>query len=338
MSQQSKNIFLPWDLETTQFKSTNFNEPKNGVSFLTKPTGKMINYFLNQFDAKHWSVDELDFRKDSAIVHQNRHTPLFDQLKHILAFFTIVEGPIAENLTTFYDLFCPDITSLFARQGIQEREHGITYTKLITCAYSLEVDQLHDEIAKLPDISKKIDWMDRFLGPNSHLLERFAYSAMAEGILFQSSFACISYLKTTGNYHFDSIYNANEYILKDEMLHHEMFQWLFGELKASATCSTTAFDERIKIAFEECIKIEKEFVDAIFEYSPDFAGISKATIMDYVDYVAELVWHGLYPSKEYNQRPNPLPFMYIVPTTYNMFERKGINYIGSNFGNIDFDD
>lgn len=327
--------FASWDQNTKLFKTIECHDIQYTQQFkipyniITPPKNEGVDHYHNALRGSFWSVHHFSFNQDRAIVLE-LDLELAEQLKKILAFFTIVESPIADNLTTFHDVPSPHIQKLFCNQYLQELEHGQTYAKMLINAFDIPEPNLRNFLAEyidMEEIGKKNEWMNKNLGPENHLLLRFANSAFAEGILFQSSFACICYLKYK-NFNFDALFNANQYILRDEALHYRMFQWLFTSLRRAASIDLSELDEQIKTSFLTCVELEKDFIKSICKNSNSFHTLPLDVLIDYIDYTAELVWNGLYPDKNFIKRENPCDFVKMeeIPQIINHFEKKNIYY------------
>lgn len=344
---QGGNLFNKWNFLTKSFTTvdcvpTMISKSGDEYNIITNPL-PMIQAYIEAYHHSFWSVNEVNFNNDSNIIKKMQGLPIYNQLKRILVFFTIVEGPIAENLSTFSSVNSPHVQGLFLRQQLQEIEHAKVYTKMLKSGYVMTMDELTSEVAthiEVPSVQNKMKWMSASMGEDQPLLIRFANAAFAEGIFFQASFACIMYLKTTGQYPFDTLYDANQYVLRDESLHCDMFTWLFKGLRLASTVDLTECDKTIRQNFERFLELEIEFANDVLYNEKDFAGLDKKMLIGYIKYTANRVFASLYDLK-FNDT-NPLSFMGFekLAPMINMFEKRGINYLSQpppiNFNMINF--
>lgn len=331
---QGGNLFNKWNYLTKSFTTTDctpamFSKSGEEYNIITQPLST-IEAYIEAYHNSFWSVNEVNFNNDSNIIKKMQGLPIYNQLKRILAFFTIVEGPIAENLATFQSVNSPHVQCLFLRQQLQEIEHAKVYTKMLKSGYVLTMDELQAEVAthiEVPSVQNKMQWMSDGMGVEQPLLIRLANAAFAEGIFFQASFACIMYLKTTGHYPFDTLYDANQYVLRDESLHCDMFTWLFKELYLASTVDLSEYDTTIRENFERFLELELEFANDVLYNENDFAGLDKKLLIEYIKYTANRTFANLY-DLEFTE-DNPLSFMGYekLAPMINMFEKRGINYI-----------
>lgn len=335
-------LFKPWNLKTKTFKTVDEIDGKK-FSLILKSSNKELEAFDVDYRTTFWPASAFPFDKIGLHIQtmKENHPGLYNALEKVLLFFSAVEGPIGDNLGTFDEISSPHIKTLFNRQAVQEVEHGKTYSEMLIKGFNYTTD---DIIKKMESelqtpLEKKLRWMDSHLNAGdsekrTHLLVRLANSAFAEGILLQSSFTFILYLRSLNKFsNLDAIYNANNYILRDEMLHYRMFAWLFRQLRQSSSLSIDEMiqlDKKVEEGFKSCLQVEKDYFK--YMYPIDLAADFTNEMMEtHLDAVSKVIWDGLYPSNDDSTNQFSTPFNFwdveVGVKSINHFELHSTAYV-----------
>lgn len=272
--------------------------------------------FYKQMIASFWTVEEVDLSSDK---EDWDNLPQREQqwLLNVLSFFAVADGVVAENIV---ENFGEEITQTEARfcygiQAFMEQIHAEMYSLLIDTY--VEAEQKHacfNQCLTSECMREKVDWckkyMDRDAGPLSQRLVAFS---VVEGVMFSSSFAAIFFMRKRGK--MPGLCFSNELIARDEAMHTELAVHLYLE-----HCEAIE-DTLLREIVREGAELEKRFVD--FAMETDMAGLSRKSMKEYVEYVAD------YLLKMYDQAPlyhtnNPLEFMELISLQgkTNFFEKR----------------
>lgn len=250
-----------------------------------------------------WFPNEIKFEKD--IQGFNK---LNEDEKHfiltVIAFFANSDGVISENLAlNFYDAFNnPEIKYYYSVQEHIEAIHNRVYSNNIRAYIPDEETQnkYFNAIEHFPSIKLKHKWFKKWMDKSVPLSHRIVGFICAEGISFASSFCAIYYLKSIGK-ELHSLYDANEFISRDEVLHAE-----FG-----CTILDNEFPEKppqevVHSIVSECVEVERVFCMEALPVS--LLGMSSEAMLEYVKFIADYYLDRMGYDKLYNTK-NPFPFM-----------------------------
>lgn len=262
-------------------------------------------------------------------------------LKNILAFFTISDGLVIENLS---DNVISNIDILEARyyynhQMFIEQVHANGYSLLIDTYIKdhQEKKDLFDSMNTNIAVKDKVSWAEHWLH-NGTFVEKLIAFACVEGIAFSSVFAGVFWFRSRNK--MPGLAEMNELILRDESFHYEFALQLFSEYVKDEYKPSK---EKIKEVILSCFETEKKFVE---ESLPDgLPGMSKQMMFEYVEFVTDIVLKDFTGDTHFNTR-NSLSFMKKIglSSKNNFFERRTgggytrVDIPTSNDGIFDDDD
>jgi ribonucleotide reductase beta subunit family protein with ferritin-like domain len=231
-----------------------------------------------------WVAEEIDLSKDL-----DGWNKLGDDekrfLKYILAFFAGSDGIVFENIDLHFskDVVWNEAKAFYAYQGFNEMIHSETYSLLIEkyITDKVEKDHLFKAIDEIPCVTEKakwaLEWFDDKKYPLSHRLVAFM---CVEGIFFSGSFCAIFWLKRRG-IEMPGLFFSNELISRDEGLHLEFAETLFGHLDDRP--STQIVHKIVKSAVE----IERKFITESLPCK--LVGMNAESMIQYIQFVADRI-------------------------------------------------
>lgn len=285
-----------------------------------------------------WVAEEVNLAQD-------KYEELTDSekyyLKNILAFFTISDGLVIDNLSdnVIDSVDISEAKYYYNHQMFIEQVHANGYSLLIDTYISdpKEKSNLFNSMETNPSVKEKAAWAEHWL-ENGTFVEKLIAFACVEGIAFSSVFAGVFWFRSRNK--MPGLAEMNELILRDESFHYEFALHLFknyvkDEYKPSP--------ERIKEIIISCFETEKRFVE---ESLPDgLQGMTKQMMIEYVEFVTDIVLNDFTSSIKFNTK-NPLDFMKKIglSSKNNFFERRTgggytrVDIPTSNVGIFDDDD
>jgi ribonucleoside-diphosphate reductase beta chain len=267
-----------------------------------------------------WVPEEIDLSKD-------RYDELKENekiyLNNILAFFTISDGLVIDNLAINFlnEVDILEAQYFYTHQAFIEQVHAETYSLLIdTYIKNLtEKDKLFNSMNTNEAVTKKSRWAEEWIGHPSFAHRLIAF-ACVEGISFASVFAGVFWYRSRNL--MPGLGGANELILRDETSHYEFALTIFknylkDEFKPN--------NDEIKEIIMSCYEIEKVFVE---ESMPTgLQGLTKDMMLQYVQYVVDIVLYDFIGEKHFNVS-NPLDYMSRIglSSKNNFFEKRDGEY------------
>lgn len=276
--------------------------------------------FYEKVRDQTWVADELDFSSDKFYDLTDKEQIY---LKNLLAFFSISDGIVLENIndSLMENANIMEAQFYYGHQTFIEQVHAETYGLLIDTYIKdrSEQNKLFNAIAEIPAVAKKAEWAIKWLDSESYAHRLVAF-ACVEGLAFSSTFAGIFYFRSRGK--MPGLCEANELIMNDENSHYDFathlyHNYLLDELKLK--------DETIKEIILECYETERVFIED--SMSSGLLGLNKDDMIKYVQFVADtiLINYGLEP--EFNVK-NPLKYMdrIALKRKTNFFEKRNTEY------------
>jgi ribonucleoside-diphosphate reductase beta chain len=240
-------------------------------------------------------------------------------LKNILAFFTISDGLVIENLcdNVITNVDIEEAKYYYQHQAFIEQVHANGYSLLIDTYIkdNKEKTDLFNSMITNPAVNAKASWAENWLN-NGTFVEKLIAFACVEGIAFSSVFAGVFYFRSRNR--MPGLAEMNELILRDEGFHYEfavqMFkQYVKDEYKPSK--------EAMKEVILSCYETEKKFVE---ESLPEgLPGLTKEMMIQYVEFVTDVVLKDFIGETHFNVK-NPLDYMKKIglSSKNNFFERR----------------
>jgi len=285
-----------------------------------------------------WVAEEVNLAQD-------KYDELLDEeknyLKNILAFFTISDGLVIENLcnNVIDAVDIEEAKFYYVHQAFIEQVHANAYALLIDTYIkdAIEKANLFNSMKTNKAVRAKASWAENWLN-NGTLVEKLIAFACVEGIAFSSVFAGVFWFRSRQK--MPGLAEMNELILRDEGFHYEFAVQLFKEYVKDEYKPSK---ERIKEIVLSCYETEKTFVD---ESMPDgLQGLTKDMMIQYVEFVVDIVLNDFIGETHF-QVSNPLDYMKKIglSSKNNFFERRTgggytrVDIPTSNEGLFDDDD
>lgn len=285
-----------------------------------------------------WDVEEAELAKDnyeSLTINEKKY------LKNILAFFTISDGLVIDNLATDFqnEVDLLEASYFYGVQAYIEQIHAETYS-LIIDTYIKDIREKNDLFNAMqtnPAVKAKVKWAEDWIGKKSFAHRLLAF-ACVEGLSFSSVFAGVFWFRSRNK--LKGLAGTNELIIRDETQHYQFANYLYKnylleEYKLSK--------EEIREIILSCYEVEKTFVE---ESMPDgLDGLTKDMMIQYVKFVTDTILVDFGVETEFNVT-NPLDYMLRlgILAKNNFFEERVGQYTRVEIGNtkvtdlFDFDD
>lgn len=246
-------------------------------------------------------------------------------IKMILAFFSSFDGLVNENIVKnfFEETQIMEAKIFYTFQIAIESVHGVVYADLLQ-AYIVdekEKDFLFNSVHTIPSISKKADWVIRWLDDkNTTYAERLLAFACIEGINFSSSFAGIFWVDHVKSGLLPALKRSNESISGDEGLHVDFAALMFRKFGKNVMTK-----ERVLEIIRESVNLEIDFVRE--SLPTNLLGMNADIMIVYVKHVANQLLIKLGYTKYYDVS-NPLPWMEKIDlmSKTNRFEKRNSQY------------
>lgn len=263
-----------------------------------------------------WVAEEVNLAQD-------KYDELTDDekfyLKNILAFFTISDGLVIENLcgNVIDNVDIEEAKYYYNHQAFIEQVHANGYSLLIDTyiSDSKEKEDLFNSMITNEAVRAKASWAENWLN-NGTFVEKLIAFACVEGIAFSSVFAGVFWFRSRQK--MPGLAEMNELILRDEGFHYEFAVHLFKEYVKDEYKPSK---DRIKEIVLSCYETEKKFVE---ESLPDgLQGLTKDMMVEYVEFVVDVVLKDFTGETHFNVK-NPLDYMKKIglSSKNNFFERR----------------
>jgi len=227
-----------------------------------------------------------------------------DYLNNILAFFTISDGLVIDNLATNFmnEVELLEAQYFYGLQTLIEQVHANGYSLLIE-SYIKDENQklsLFNSMSTNPAVFAKADWAQKWISHPSFSHRLIAF-ACVEGIAFSSLFAGVFYFRSRNK--MPGLCSMNELIIRDETVHYEFALNLYKKyLKPEFKLST----DEIRAIILSCCEAELEFVER--SLPKGLLGLTKDMMKNYVRYVVDIVLTDFGCKTEFNVS-NSLDYM-----------------------------
>jgi ribonucleoside-diphosphate reductase beta chain len=272
--------------------------------------------YYKKAESQTWKAEEVDLSKDRFDNLSNNQKAY---LKNILAFFTVSDGLVLENLAVNFlnEVDILEAQYYYTHQAFIEQVHANMYSLLIDTYIKDEKEkqEMFTAIESIETVRKKAEWAMKWLNHPSFPHRLVAFS-LVEGLSFSSVFAGVFYFRSRNL--MTGLGDANDLIFKEELHHYEFavnlyHKYLIDEYKISP--------EEIREIVISCCEVEKTFVN---ESMPQgLEGLNKQDMLLYVENVADIILMDYGLPKYYNS-PNNLEYMKKIglSSKNNFFERR----------------
>jgi len=263
-----------------------------------------------------WVAEEIDLAQDK---YEDLNDDEKFYLKNILAFFTISDGLVIDNLcdNVIDNIDISEAKYYYNHQMFIEQVHANGYSLLIDTYIkdNKEKEDLFNSMITNDAVRAKASWAENWLN-NGTFVEKLIAFACVEGIAFSSVFAGVFWFRSRNK--MPGLGEMNELILRDESFHYEFALQMFNNYVKD---DYKPSKEKIKEVILSCFETERKFVE---ESLPDgLQGMSKDMMMGYVEFVTDIVLNDFIGETKFNTK-NPLDFMKKIglSSKNNFFERR----------------
>lgn len=276
--------------------------------------------YYKQAESQTWNAQEVNLAQDTySELSENEKI----YLKNILAFFTISDGLVIDNLcdNVIDNVGISEAEYYYRHQSFMEQVHAESYSLLIdTYIKDLqEKEELFNAMATNVAVREKASWAEYWLTEGSFVEKLIAF-ACVEGIAFSSVFGGVFWFRSRNK--MPGLGEMNELILRDEGHHYEFAVNLY---KKYVKEEYKPSKERVQEIILSCFETERLFIE---KSMPDgLQGMTKEMMTDYVKFVTDVVLKD-FTGKSYFNKKNPLSFMAKIGigSKHNFFERRTGEY------------
>jgi ribonucleotide reductase beta subunit family protein with ferritin-like domain len=328
--------------ETISFKNTLksdsiLHDDEEDYTFLPIKRSALIQHYYAQRNI-HWVPADIDMSNDRNDF--DRLTPEIQTfIKGLLGFFAPADGLVNENIFRNFQKdtsFWKEARFFYAEQASMETIHGEVYSLMATSLIrnSDELNDIFNSIKTYKSVAKIAEFMKKYMDRTYTLLERILAFACIEGILFNSAFAAIYWIKKKNI--LKGFCKANEFIARDEAIHFQFAITLYLMLEARDP-SIKINVQRIYEIVDEAVKTNEIFIKEIIV--AEMIGMSSADLLSYTKCIADAVLSSLGHPKLYNEE-NPFSWMAVIqlPNKTNFFEDKVSEYAQSQESHFVYDE
>jgi len=276
--------------------------------------------YYKKMESQIWVAEEPDLSDDN-FNELTQEEQLY--LKNILAFFTIADGMVIDNLALNFlnEVDILEAQYFYGLQIFSEQVHGNGYSLLIDTYIKApqEKRDLFNSMETNPAVKKKAEWAENWINKGS-FSERLLAFALVEGLSFSSVFAGVFWFRSRNL--MDGLGAMNEFIVRDETNHYEFALELYNNyLKDEYKLSKETVLEMVL----SCFDVEREFINSSMPNG--LSGLTKDMMIQYVQFVADIILGDFGFDAHFNT-PNPLDYMSRIGLTNknNFFEQRTGEY------------
>lgn len=340
MSPQAPPVLCLVDsLNTPELEKLNLQSDLYQEVLLTPQVNRFVLYPIKYHDiwdmykkafASFWGCEEIDLSKDKPDWEKLTDNERYF-ISHVLAFFSMQDGIITENLAERFlkEVQITEAKFFYTYQAMDENIHSELYSLLIDSYIEdkVEKDKLLNPTENFPAIKKKAEWSLKWIDSNESFATRLVAFSIVEGVFFSGAFASIFWLKKRGL--MPGLAFSNELISKDEGMHRD-----FAVLLYKKYIKNKLSEIDINMMMREAVLIEQEFWTEALPVS--LIGMNVGNMKDYIEFVADHLLDALGYNKIYNTI-NPFDWMDLISleSKTQFFERKVSEYAKAGVMNPD---
>lgn len=306
-------------------------------AFLPIKRPALIKFYYNQRDMR-WVPADVDMRQD----RQDWDTKCDDGMKRfvkgILAFFVPADGIVTANIFSNFQQdtsMYKEAAAFYAEQAAMEMVHSEMYSLTAEALIRdrKELHMLYNSIDHFPAVRRIADFMFKYMDKAQPLPVRVIAFACVEGVLFNSAFASIYWIKKKNILR--GFCKANEFIARDEAIH-TCFACVLFTLICARDDQETPDVEHVHEIIDEAVDTNAEFIRDILPV--EMIGMSSEDLLEYTKCTADALLVSLGYKKLYNSE-NPFDWMAVIslPNRTNFFEDKVSEYAKQSQGDFVFD-
>jgi len=332
---------------------------KRTYGFLPTENNALLKFYQDQRDSI-WVPAEIELKDDiDDIPKIMKESPIvYELLVGLLAFFVPADDAINENLMSNFQedtsVFFKEAGYFYTAQAFIETIHSETYSNFADVLITDKVDRdrifgsvvVQNEnsgtwfsrmygyligkpsqiVSTYQSIGKLYRYMNKYMDRSRPLLIRIIAFACVEGIVFNTAFTIVYWIKQQGILR--GFCKGNEFIARDEALHTKFAVALIHGLVKAGYFDMPTRQEILEVV-DECVKINEDFNREILPKKT--IGLSSADLSKYTKCTADALLNSFGLPKYYNST-NPFAWMAIIslPNKTNMFEDVVSEYSKTN--------
>jgi len=275
------------------------------------PRYHKLQEILQRHEASHWSIAEIDVRKD---IEQWRNGTIDEGnknfIKMILRLFTqsdtnVCSGYVEKLLPVFKNA---DARMMLLSFASREVTHMLGY-KFLNDSLGLDSEAFLTEFLQYKEMADKHEFM---LAPvdlrsNTNRASYLAKQILMEGVNLFGSFAMLLNYSRLG--WLQGTVSVNQWSIVDESLHVEGLTEIFKIfVEEHPHLVTEEFKRDIYQTARDVVKLEDEFIDLCFSVGTP-PKIDKQELKDYIRYVADYRMKQMGFKPQFNISYKPLPWV-----------------------------
>lgn len=253
---------------------------------------RLLCSFWTPYELKY--TDDLkDFKKISEPDSTGKNKKIKHLIDHFFGFILPSDGIVCENILENFLKQCTNFQEKLFYLGQMHNEgiHAVTYGLIVETLIPEPIEQqrIRRLVDDLPCLKRVGDLMEKYKNDNIPISERHASFCCAEGILFQTLFQIIFWLKTQNM--FKNLVAANRFINTDESAHCKFQANRYRRCKNKNSARTL---EIVK----EFTEAEKAFIEVMLP--EDIDDLTQKSCVNYLYTVADNILVMLGEPKYYN--------------------------------------
>lgn len=317
----------------TTNKSPLFRSNHEDLSFFPIHHHKLHEFYEKLRDIL-WTPNEVQYKDDSEQFPNLK--PEYQKIVTLLlALFAQADGLVGKNLRIFKEETSDlkENVHFYSIQEYNETIHNEAYSSMIVALIE-DIDEqkkLFNAIENFESIQNIAQWAFKWMNPELPLMERLIAFICIEGIIFQSAFACVYYLKKKNL--LPAFVKINEWIARDEAIHTSYGIGLYHIYTSVLHRYPKVTNERIHEIISSAVKLNVDFIDEALE--PGLIGLEPKDLLEYVKCISDKTAESLGATKIYFAN-NPFIWISVInlPNKSNFFESVATEY---NNGATDID-
>jgi ribonucleoside-diphosphate reductase subunit M2 len=294
------------------------DEDDDDMAFLPIKRPTLHKKYIQQRDLR-WVPKLSDLAEDRhSFVHDCGKKIRF-MVERINGFFVFADGMVCENLSNNFQKdtsFWKECTHFYAEQNAIEVIHGHTYSIMneILVPDKRKRDKILNYRKNSPATKRIADFMNKYMSRDYPLLTRVLAFACVEGIIFNSAFAAIYWIKKKNL--LPGFTKMNEYIARDERLHTEFAVTLMVMMTLTERYEACHSIEEV---VREAVEVNEQFINEIIPEG--LVGLSRVDLIDYTKCTADALLKSIDAPEIYSVQ-NPFDWMAVIslPNKTNFFE------------------
>jgi ribonucleoside-diphosphate reductase beta chain len=281
--------------------------------------------FRKKIEALDWKAQEVDLTKDKSDWTTRMNGDERHYVKYQLAFSAHIDIDVLDNLDANFgeEVDCLEAKMTYAAQKNQECVHAEAYNLQIEALMDGEErDQVLNSVRTMPVIGRIRAWILAWFDRSLPIGERLVAFGVIEGVMFQSPFAALQWLRERNL--LPGVTEFNTFICRDEGVH-----TLYDALLIRVYLIVRPSQERVEAIFASAVELVDYFVEEALPVR--LIGMNVELMKQYVRFQADCVLRDMGYLPMYRVG-NPFSFMDKLTLNEvaktNFFEKRVTQYQG----------